>query len=141
MKITDFLVAGDVAAAIAEYPGSFHFKRFSKTSGLTKKSAGEIEKIFDIFDDDKNGFIEKKELKLFLRYFQPDARELNNTEIDSFISAGDMDGDGRIDCTVSPGRHLGNPALKENYYDGGSALPSGGQLGMVNMCWSRLHMS
>ncbi|XP_032869237.1 parvalbumin, thymic-like [Amblyraja radiata] len=100
MKITDFLVAGDVAAALAECnaPGSFHLKRFSQTSGLAKKSSEEMGKIFGIIDEDGSGFIETSELKLFLRYFCPEARELSDAEMDSFVSAGDVDGDGRIDC-------------------------------------------
>ncbi|GCB85652.1 hypothetical protein scyTo_0026343, partial [Scyliorhinus torazame] len=44
-------------------PGTFHLKKFSRTSGLAKKSAEEIEKIFAILDNDKSGFIEKRELK------------------------------------------------------------------------------
>ncbi|XP_051898804.1 parvalbumin, thymic-like [Pristis pectinata] len=100
MNITDFLATGDVAAALAECsdPGSFHLKKFSKTSGLAKKSTEEITKIFAILDDDQSGFIEKSELKLFLRYFCPQARELSDTETDSFVSTGDVDGDGRINC-------------------------------------------
>ncbi|XP_067875915.1 parvalbumin, thymic-like [Heterodontus francisci] len=99
MKITDFLAAADVTAALSECndPGSFHLKKFSVTSGLAKKSAEEIKKIFDILDDDKSGFIEKSELKLFLQYFCPEARVLSDSEMDSFVSDGDVDGDGRID--------------------------------------------
>ncbi|XP_067830409.1 parvalbumin beta-like [Heptranchias perlo] len=99
MKVTDFLAAGDVTAALTECndPGSFHLKKFSKTSGLAKKSAEEIKKIFDILDNDNSGFIEKDELKLFLQYFCPEARALSDSETDSFVSDGDVDGDGRID--------------------------------------------
>ncbi|XP_041033663.1 parvalbumin, thymic CPV3-like isoform X2 [Carcharodon carcharias] len=99
MKITDFLAAGDVAAALAECndPGSFQPKKFSKTSGLAKKSAEEIKKIFAILDDDRSGFIEKSELKLFLQCFCPEARILSDSETDSFVLNGDVDGDGRID--------------------------------------------
>uniref|UniRef100_UPI00398E60D1 parvalbumin, thymic CPV3-like n=1 Tax=Pristiophorus japonicus TaxID=55135 RepID=UPI00398E60D1 len=105
MKITDFLAAGDVAAALAECkdPGSFHLKKFSKTSGLAKKSAEEIKKIFAILDDDKSGFIEKNELKSFLQYFYAGARVLSDSETDSFVSDGDVDGDGRIDFSEFQG--------------------------------------
>ncbi|XP_059809202.1 parvalbumin, thymic-like [Hypanus sabinus] len=100
MSVTDFLVAGDVTAALAECsdPGSFHFKKFSRTSGLAKKSPEEIMKIFAILDEDSSGFIEKRELKLFLRFFCPQARELSEAETNSFVSVGDENGDGRIDC-------------------------------------------
>ncbi|XP_048377353.1 putative oncomodulin-2 [Stegostoma tigrinum] len=98
MKITDFLAAGDVAAALAECndPGSFQLKKFCKTSGLVKKSVKEIEQIFAILDNDNSGFIEKHELKLFLQYFAPQARTFSDSEADSFISAADADGDGKI---------------------------------------------
>ncbi|XP_072348059.1 parvalbumin, thymic-like [Scyliorhinus torazame] len=99
MKITDFLTADDVAAALAECnaPGTFHLKKFSRTSGLAKKSAEEIEKIFAILDNDKSGFIEKRELKSFLQHFCSKARALSDSETASFVSAGDVNGDGRID--------------------------------------------
>ncbi|XP_038639482.1 parvalbumin, thymic-like [Scyliorhinus canicula] len=99
MKITDFLTADDVAAALAECnaPGTFHLKKFSKTSGLATKSAQEMEKIFGILDNDKSGFIEKSELKSFLQNFCPEARALSDSEAKSFVSAGDVNGDGRID--------------------------------------------
>ncbi|XP_072129098.1 parvalbumin, thymic-like [Mobula birostris] len=98
MSITDFLVAGDVAAALAECsdPGSFHFKKFSETFGLAKKSPEEITKIFTILDDDRSGFIEKRELNLFLRCFCPQAGSV--AETDSFVSVADENDDGRIDC-------------------------------------------
>ncbi|XP_060705142.1 oncomodulin-like [Hemiscyllium ocellatum] len=101
MKITDFLLAGDVAAALAECkdPGSFQLKKFCKTSGLAKRSVKEIEQIFAILDDDKSGFIEKSELKSFLQYFVPQARKLSDSEMDSFVSAGDADGDGKINLS------------------------------------------
>ncbi|XP_078064090.1 parvalbumin beta-like [Mustelus asterias] len=105
MKISDFLAAADVVAALAECtaPGTFHLKKFSKTSGLAKKSADEIKKIFAILDNDKSGFIEKGELRSFLQYFCPEARVLSDTEMNSFVSAGDVDGDGRISFTEFQG--------------------------------------
>ncbi|GCC44243.1 hypothetical protein chiPu_0028306, partial [Chiloscyllium punctatum] len=80
-------------------PGSFQLKKFCKTSGLAKKSVKEIEQIFAILDDNKSGFIEKSELRSFLQYFVPQARKLSDSEMDSFVSAGDADGDGKINLS------------------------------------------
>lgn len=43
--------------------GSFDYKKFFATCGLTAKSADELKKAFDIIDQDKSGFIEEDELK------------------------------------------------------------------------------
>ncbi|XP_067859603.1 parvalbumin, thymic-like [Heptranchias perlo] len=98
MKITDVLVAGDITSAISEckVPDSFDFKKFFEACGLSKKSAEEVKKVFAILDQDGSGYIDKTELKLFLQYFSSEARVLSDNEAQTFLSAGDNDGDGKI---------------------------------------------
>ncbi|XP_072916272.1 parvalbumin, thymic-like isoform X1 [Hemitrygon akajei] len=96
MKITEILGAGDISKAIEQCKESFSFKKFFETSGLTGKSPNDVKKVFAILDKDGSGYIEKTELKSFLKYFSPDARMLTDEEIQSMVSAVDNDGDGQI---------------------------------------------
>ncbi|XP_069760780.1 parvalbumin, thymic-like [Narcine bancroftii] len=97
MKITEILGAEDIAKAIEQCKESFSFKSFFETSGLSSKSADKVKEIFAIMDQDGNGFIEKNELKSFLKYFSPDARLLSDSETQSMVSVVDSDGDGKIE--------------------------------------------
>ncbi|XP_072415919.1 parvalbumin, thymic-like [Chiloscyllium punctatum] len=96
-SMTSVLEAKDIEKAVSECAAAtFNHKTFFVTSGLTKKSDDDLAKVFDILDQDRSGFIEVEELKLFLQSFSKSARELNDTETSAFLSAGDSDHDGKI---------------------------------------------
>ncbi|KAM4024219.1 parvalbumin beta-like isoform 1-T2 [Anomaloglossus baeobatrachus] len=96
MAFAGILSDADISAAIAEAKDSFNYKAFFAKSGLSSKSQAEVKKVFEILDQDKSGFIEEDELKLFLKNFSAGARELSDSETKNFLSAGDSDGDGKI---------------------------------------------
>ncbi|KAL6102841.1 uncharacterized protein ACO6RY_02368 [Pungitius sinensis] len=88
----------DVAKALegCKDAGKFDHKTFFQACGLASKSAEEVKKAFFIVDQDKSGFIEEEELKLFLQTFKAGARALTDAETKDFLKAGDLDGDGMI---------------------------------------------
>nr|BBJ06080.1 parvalbumin 2 [Hemitriakis japanica] len=96
MSMSSVLNPGDINKALAECAGSFNHKTFFVTSGLSKKTDAELATIFNILDQDRSGFIEVDELKLFLQNFSATARELNDSETNAFLAAGDSDHDGKI---------------------------------------------
>ncbi|XP_048407552.1 parvalbumin alpha-like [Stegostoma tigrinum] len=96
-SMTAILEAKDIEKALAECAaGAFNHKTFFVTSGLTKKSDDDLAAVFNILDQDQSGYIEVNELKLFLQSFSKSARELNDTETNAFLTAGDSDHDGKI---------------------------------------------
>ncbi|KAM3826577.1 parvalbumin, thymic CPV3-like isoform 1-T2 [Vipera latastei] len=98
MTMSDFLNPLDIAAAVqdCQAPGSFNCREFFQLSGMSKKSSSQIKEIFQILDEDKNGFIERTELYYFLQKFEQGARLLTPTEIEKFMATGDHDGDGKL---------------------------------------------
>ncbi|XP_077388454.1 parvalbumin beta-like [Festucalex cinctus] len=98
MALHGILHDAEVAAALdgCKDAGSFDHKKFFKTCGLAGKSTKDLKEAFDIIDQDKSGYIEEEELKLFLQNFKHGARTLNDAETKAFLKAGDTDGDGKI---------------------------------------------
>ncbi|KFU93884.1 Parvalbumin beta [Chaetura pelagica] len=94
MALTDILTEAEIAAGLqsCQAADSFDYKTFFVKVGLNSKSKDQLAKVFGILDQDKSGFIEEDELKLFLQNFSASARALT----DAFLAAGDSDGDGKI---------------------------------------------
>ncbi|XP_055366703.1 parvalbumin beta-like isoform X2 [Betta splendens] len=59
---------------------------------VESKGAEELKKAFSILDEDKSGFIEEEELKLFLKEF--------GTTAETTVQAGDSNVDGKISADV-----------------------------------------
>ncbi|XP_046894630.1 parvalbumin beta 3 isoform X2 [Hypomesus transpacificus] len=98
MAFAGLLSDADIKAALdaCSVVDSFNYKTFFAKVGLSAKSADDVKKAFFIIDQDKSGFIEEDELKLFLQNFSAGARALSEKETKDFLNAGDADGDGMI---------------------------------------------
>ncbi|XP_043945643.1 parvalbumin alpha-like isoform X2 [Protopterus annectens] len=98
MAFSGLLNDADITAALQSVSAvdSFNYKNFFAKAGISGKSADQLKQIFAVLDQDKSGFIEEDELKLFLQNFSSGARALSDAETKAFMQAGDSDGDGRI---------------------------------------------
>ncbi|XP_077594715.1 parvalbumin beta-like [Stigmatopora nigra] len=98
MAFAGILSDSDITAALAacQAADSFKHKEFFAKVGLAGKSAEVVKQAFAVIDQDKSGYIEEEELKLFLQNFSASARALTDKETQAFLQAGDTDGDGKI---------------------------------------------
>ncbi|CAJ0967997.1 unnamed protein product [Ranitomeya imitator] len=87
----------------------FEYKKFLRKVGVSKESAVQIRKIYDILDTNKSGFIEIDDVGVMLSVFKPGARKLTAAETADFMKAGDPNNTGKI----SPDAERSGPNLRQ----------------------------
>ncbi|KAM9261538.1 LOW QUALITY PROTEIN: parvalbumin beta-like [Cariama cristata] len=97
VALSGILTEAEIAAGLqsCQAADSFDYKTFFVQVCLNSKSKDQLTKVFRILDQDRSGFIEEDELKLFLN-FSASARALTDAKTKAFLAAGDSDGDGKI---------------------------------------------
>ncbi|NXN68303.1 PRVB protein, partial [Himantopus himantopus] len=98
MALAGILTEAEIAAGFqsCQAADSFNYKTFFVKVGLNSKSKDQLTQVFGILDQERSGFTEEDELKLFLQNFSASARALTDAETKAFLAAGDSDGDGKI---------------------------------------------
>ncbi|KAK4813800.1 hypothetical protein QYF61_026382 [Mycteria americana] len=98
MVLPGILTEAEIAAGLqsCQAADSLDYKTIFVKVGLNSKSKDQLTKAVGILDQDRSGFIEEDELKLFLQNFSASARALTDAETKAFLAAGDSDGDGKI---------------------------------------------
>ncbi|KAM4765465.1 parvalbumin beta-like isoform 1-T3 [Cyanocitta cristata] len=93
MALSSILTEAEIAAGLqsCQAADSFHYKTFFVQVGLKSKSKDQIDKVFGILNQDRSGFTEEEELKLFLKNFSASARALTDAETKAFLAPGDSD--------------------------------------------------
>ncbi|XP_053331416.1 parvalbumin alpha-like [Spea bombifrons] len=98
MALVGMLSEADISSALqsCNAPETFNPKIFIAKSGLKRKTKEELKKVFQILDQNKSGFLEEVDLKMFLKNFNHGARTLTDIETKSFMKTGDANHDGKI---------------------------------------------
>ncbi|XP_053331126.1 parvalbumin alpha-like [Spea bombifrons] len=98
MALVGMLSEADISSALqsCNAPETFNPKIFIAKSGLKRKTKEELKKVFQILDQNKSGFLEEVDLKMFLKNFNHGARTLTDIETKSFMKTGDADHDGKM---------------------------------------------
>ncbi|XP_031419732.1 parvalbumin-7 [Clupea harengus] len=98
MAMKDLLTEENIKKAMDAFKAadSFDYKKFFDMVGLKAMSADSVKQVFKLLDVDESGYIEEEELKFVLKGFSSEGRDLTDKETQTFLSAADKDGDGKI---------------------------------------------
>ncbi|XP_069591525.1 parvalbumin beta-like [Ranitomeya imitator] len=98
MSLIGMLPTKDIDKAFEDLQAGnlFEYKKFLRKVGVSKESAVQIRKIYDILDTNKSGFIEIDDVGVMLSVFKPGARKLTAAETADFMKAGDPNNTGKI---------------------------------------------
>ncbi|XP_054699080.1 LOW QUALITY PROTEIN: parvalbumin beta-like [Grus americana] len=97
MALSGILTKAEIAAGLqsCQAADSFDYRIFFCKVGLNSKFKEQLTKVFRILDQDKSGFTEEDQLKLFLQNFSASARALTDADTKAFLAGDDSDGDGK----------------------------------------------
>ncbi|KAM3917862.1 parvalbumin beta-like [Leptodactylus fuscus] len=90
-QITDILDEKKIDAALASVaePGTFEYKSFFQISGITCLTPEQICEFFSLLDRNGSEYLGSADLTLFLRTIKPDARVLEEEEVNKMMEKGD----------------------------------------------------